>query len=145
MKTLKWQSGKRFVRDDCRQVSQSAETKERFVFFHGALCCLVQDTWIRRLFHIAVDQKIEEIAVARPFYSTRRYLATLSRFPSKIFLMRYGVFFALGMLLLAHLRGHRSKVAIGALLPAGSMCIVEIFVGRDLLWGIGHRGHCGCG
>ncbi|WP_081377257.1 acyltransferase family protein [Rhizobium etli] len=71
------------------------------------------------------------------FLFDKELFATLSRFPSKVFLMRYGVFFALGMLLWAHLRSHRSKNAIGALLPAGLMCIVEIFVGRDMLWGIG--------
>lgn len=86
---------------------------------------------------ICAGSSVYLVVWSAAFLLDKELFATLSRFPSKVFLMRYGVFFALGMLLWAHLRGHRSKVAIGALLPAGLMCIVEIFVGRDLLWGIG--------
>ncbi len=71
------------------------------------------------------------------FLLDKGLFAALSRFPSKVFLMRYGVFFALGMLLWLRLRGSRSVTETGALLLAGLMCLVEIFVGRNLLWGIG--------
>ncbi|WP_281408073.1 acyltransferase [Rhizobium sp. P32RR-XVIII] len=71
------------------------------------------------------------------FLLDKELFAALSRFPSKVFLLRYGVFFALGMLLWLRLRGSRSVTENGLLLLAGFMCLVEIFVGRVFLWGTG--------
>jgi peptidoglycan/LPS O-acetylase OafA/YrhL len=69
------------------------------------------------------------------FLTNEPLFELLSRFPSKVFLLRYGVFFALGMLLWSSLRGNRSASIGGTMLLAGIMCVLEIFTHKDLMWG----------
>jgi len=69
------------------------------------------------------------------FLTNKPLFELLSRFPSKVFLLRYGVFFALGMLLRSSLRGNRSASNRGAMLMAGIMCVLEICTHKDLIWG----------
>jgi peptidoglycan/LPS O-acetylase OafA/YrhL len=69
------------------------------------------------------------------FLTNEPLFELLSRFPSKVFLLRYGVFFALGMLLWSSLRGSRSASNKGAMLLAGIMCVLEICTHKDLMWG----------
>ncbi|PZM17194.1 acyltransferase family protein [Rhizobium tubonense] len=71
------------------------------------------------------------------FLTNEQLYELLSRFPSKVFLLRYGVFFALGMLLWSGMRGRLSAPTRGTLLLAGIMCIVEIVTYRELRWGAG--------
>jgi peptidoglycan/LPS O-acetylase OafA/YrhL len=68
------------------------------------------------------------------FVTNQHLFELLSRFPSKVFLLRYGVFFALGVLLRSSLRGNRSTSNRAAMLLAGIMCLLEISIFKNLMW-----------
>jgi peptidoglycan/LPS O-acetylase OafA/YrhL len=75
------------------------------------------------------------IAWTAAFLSSDHLFELLSRFPSKVFLLRHGVFFALGMLLCSSLRGNHSASNRSAMLVATVMCVLEMCVHKELAWG----------